>query len=315
VHKRVKVKAYAVILVGGKGKRLKSISAASCPKAFLPITRTDETMFRKTLDRARKFIPASRIIVVANKHHADLVKKDFPDIVGENLVLEPLSRNTAPAIALAASLIEKRFTDAIMLVLPSDHHITGESKYAECLEKGIDFIKRHWREDPLIVIGIPPRFPATGFGYIKLQPKGPDAISEDIYGVDGFIEKPALKIAKTFLKDGRYLWNSGIFIFRASSILKAVDEFAPAISMVLGRLGAVRIDALYKRLPNISIDYAVMEKARAIYCVKGSYGWQDIGNPVSLKEVLEKELEGSGRPSVSMNILEKLGRITARDKR
>lgn len=306
MYKCVKENVYAVILVGGKGKRLRPVSAASTPKAFLPITKNDETMFGKTLDRVRKFIPPGRILVVANKRHADLVKKDFPDIRKENLILEPLSRNTAPAIALAASVIEKNHTDAIMLVLPSDHYITGQDKYINCLKKGVDFIRRFWWEDPFIVIGIKPCYPATGFGYIKLKSGTGKSSRCGVYAVERFVEKPSVEKARRFLKEGAYLWNSGMFIFKASSILKAIGKFMPAISSAVKRIGTVRIDTLYRALPNISIDYAVMEKARAIYCVKGTYGWQDMGNLNSLEDVLKKELKGCDKEPASMRILERL---------
>jgi len=310
---------YAVILVGGKGKRLEPISVDTYPKAFLPITKSDETMFKKTLDRIRRFVPPDRIIVVANKHHAKLVKKDFPGIERKNLILEPVARNTAPAIALAASVVEKRSAGAIMLVLPSDHYIIGEDKYIDCLRKGSDFIKSCRLEDPLLVIGIKPHFPATGFGYIKLKGVGRKAAAKDIYEVERFVEKPDLERAKIFVADRHYMWNSGVFIFKASTILKAVEIFAPAVYDAIKRIGAVKIDKLYKEVPNISIDYAVMERSGSIYCVKAGYGWRDMGNLNILREVLEAELkdlkekEYVGKHAVkkpmSMRILERLHEI------
>ncbi|MDP2913199.1 MAG: mannose-1-phosphate guanylyltransferase [Candidatus Omnitrophota bacterium] len=315
MSKRHTDKAYAVILVGGKGKRLAPISTAARPKAFLPITKRDETMFKKTLDRVKKFIPKDHIVVVANKRHANLVKIDFPDIARGNLILEPLSRNTAPAIALAASAIKKRSADAVMMVLSSDHYISGDNSFISSLLTGVDFVRRHWRKGPFVVVGIKPRFPATGFGYIKLKPISVRADVKNIYEVDRFVEKPDLKTARDFLKAGRYMWNAGIFIFKASLILKAIDIFEPAISYAVKHAGEIRMNTLYKKLPDISIDYAVMEKADAIYCVKGRYGWQDIGDPNSLREVLEGELKGlekstpgknAPKKPLSMAILERL---------
>lgn len=318
-HRNGMENVYAVILVGGKGKRLEPISIASHPKAFLPITRRDETMFKKTLSRAGRLVPQDRIIVVANKHHAKLVKKDFPGIKKKNLILEPVAKNTAPAIALAASEIEKRFADGIMIVMPSDHYITGEGRYINCLRKGVAFIKRYWWKDPLIVIGIKPRFPATGFGYVKVKSEGRKSESGDIYEVERFVEKPDMRKAKIFVADRRYMWNSGIFTFKASTILRAIEKFEPVIYNSVKQIGTVKIDKLYSELPNISIDYAVMERSGSIYCVKADYGWRDMGNLNTLKEVLEAELKGidkkyigmnTGKEPMSLRILEKLRQLT-----
>jgi len=305
---RSKVKVYAVVLVGGKGKRLQPITTDSRPKAFLPITKDDKTMFRMTLNRIAKFIPSSDIVIVANEIHKGLVLKDFPDVAKNNLILEPISRNTAPAIALAASVLKNRTEDAIMVVLPADHYITGDEKYLSAIKKCIGFINKNGEKEPLLIFGLKPTFPAIGFGYIKVRPKG----SGGVYKVERFVEKPDLDTAKEYVKSGRYLWNSGMFIFKVSSLLKAVRRYAPAIYDGLNLSDAAGLDRAYEKLPDISIDYAIMEKAENIYCVKGTYGWQDLGTFKSLHAHLKKELKGfakaskkyRSKPSSSLNVLE-----------
>ncbi|MBI5144254.1 MAG: mannose-1-phosphate guanylyltransferase [Candidatus Omnitrophica bacterium] len=282
---------YALILVGGKGKRLRPLSTDSRPKAFLSITKDRKTMFRRTVDRLKSILPSDNILVAANRRHAKLVRRDFPEIANGNMLLESVSRNTAPAITLAAFILKKRSRDAVMAVLPTDQYIRDVDRYLGVLKRGIDFVRR--KRGALLVLGVRPAFPSIGFGYIRL--KGQGSRAKGIYKVEKFVEKPDLETAKRYLKDGRYLWNAGAFIFSASSILAAVKKHAPKISSGLKDLN--RIDENYRRLPDISIDYAVMEKADNIYCVRGSYRWQDMGSFDSLKSVLMKE----GRKFVARN--------------
>lgn len=262
---------YAVILVGGKGKRLRPLSTNARPKAFLSVTKDRKTMFRVTLDRIKKIVPKGNILVCANKAHAGLVKKDFPDIRKGNLILEPISRNTAPAIALAANLLTRQARDAVMVVLPADQYILDEDKYLDTIKAGVEFAADN---NALMVLGLKPVYPATGFGYVKVNSK-----RKNILKVERFTEKPDLKTAKRFVKDGRYFWNAGAFVFKADAILSAIEKFAPAICNAKS----------YRLMPDISIDYAVMEKADNIYCVKGTYRWQDIGSFEALRKVLRRE--------------------------
>ena len=285
---------YAVILVGGIGKRLQPLSRPSRPKPFLSVTKDNKTIFRKTVDRVKKIIPKENITVVANASQARLVKKSFPNISKENLVLEKVSRNTAPAIALAALKLKKKDPHATMVVLPADHYIGGQKTYLNTVKKGIDFVGKN--PEAIVTIGLKPYFPATGYGYIRVQ--GPGSRGR-VYKVERFVEKPELKTAIRFLRDGHYLWNTGTFIFRANTFLGAVRRLSADIYGGLKDLR--RIDERYKNLPNISVDYAIMEKAYDIYCVKGSYFWEDIGNFDSLKKVLKIERK---------RFIEKDGKVT-----
>ncbi len=275
---------FAVILVGGKGKRLRPLSTDERPKAFLSVTADRRTMFRNTIDRIRRIIPDDNIVVVANKLHSKLVRKDLPGIKRSNLLLEPASRNTAPAAMLASTVVAGRLKDAIIVVLPTDHYISGVEKQLACLQRGIDFMRQ--KKEGIVVLGLASRDPSTQFGYIKVA-RSHGGKAEGVLEVERFVEKPDLATAKKYVKSGKYLWNSGIFIFNAQQFIKAVQRHAPAIHRILkdGRVTA----AEYARLPDISLDYAVMEKARHIYCVKGSYGWNDVGGFDALKTVLRRE--------------------------
>ena len=280
--------AFAVILVGGKGKRLRPLSTDAKPKAFLPITKDGKTMFKKTLERIKRLIPPEDILVSANKAHAKLVKRDFPAIKKENLILEPVSRNTAPAIGLAAMALKKKFTDAVMIIVPADQYIPDEGKYLKAIKDAVRFAAEN---DCLMILGLRPTYPATGFGYVKISAKRKvqSAKLKDIYKVAKFVEKPDLNTAKRYLREGKYLWNAGAFVFRANSILKAIHAHAPAIYSLLMQAELSNLSGIYAKFPDISVDYAVMEHAENIFCVKSSYRWWDIGSFDSLKEILKRE--------------------------
>lgn len=293
---------YAVVLVGGKGKRLRPLSTDEMPKAFLSVTGNRKSMFANTLRRVGLLVPESRIIVVANAAHEKLVRRDFPSIREENLILEPVSRNTGPAVAIAVRAVYGRDRDAVIAVLPTDHYIRNEEKQLRCAEVGVEFLNNH--KDAIVVFGIHPTFPSTEYGYVKVGRKALkvggtcDKKIVEVARVERFVEKPDADTAAKYLESGGYLWNSGAFLFTAKAFLGALRKYAPAIWRRLKDASSARE---YEKMPDISLDYAVMEKARKIYCVKGSYGWSDVGSFAALRKVLVIE---------SRRFVEKEGRIT-----
>ena len=297
MHKRDDVSVYAVILVGGAGKRLKPLSTDERPKAFLSVTRDRKTMFARTLKRITRVIPEKMTLVVANRRHVRLVKKDFPGILNRNLIAEPFSRNTAPAITVAALALGKIDPAAIMVVMAADQYITDDQEYTCAICRGIDFVKANTAA--LLTLGVRPDSPSTEFGYIKLsnapssgQPStnrgGWSRSSEGgIYKAEKFVEKPGLRLAKKYLESAVYLWNTGPFIFTAGTIIGAMGKYSPAVTSAFKAGGPLM--KIYKKMPYISIDHAVMEKSKNVYCVKGDYRWQDIGSFGSLKAILKLE--------------------------
>lgn len=282
------MEVYAVILVGGKGKRLRPLSTSSRPKPFLSITCDNRTLFKRTVERIRNIVPADHVVIVANKAHKGLIKKEVPGLHKDNLILEPVSRNTAPAVALAAKILGSRLEDAVMVVLPADHYIKDEKKHLDSLKKGIEFVKDH--KEALVALAVKPRFPATGFGYVKAQSSKVKGQRQKVYKVERFVEKPDIKTANRYVKDKRYLWNTGAFIFTANTILRNIKKYVPEI--IKGLKAPGRITAAYKNIPDISLDYAVMERSPDIYTVLGSYDWHDVGTFDCLKKILRKESRG-----------------------
>jgi mannose-1-phosphate guanylyltransferase len=280
---RFKKDVYVVILVGGKGKRLRPLSTDAKPKAFISVTKDRKTMFRRTLDRARKITPSANIIVAAAARHEALVRKDFPGISKRNLILEPVSRNTAPAVAVAASILNKRRADTVMLVMHSDQYIIGEKEYLDSVRLGVDFTVS--RKGAIAIMGIRPSVASTGLGYIKVA--GGESGAGNVVKAKKFVEKPDAGTAKEYLASGNYLWNAGIFLFSPATILAAFKKHAPEIFELAE--SAAGIERVYEKMPDISIDHAVLEKASGIYCVKGSYRWRDLGSFENIREVLERE--------------------------
>ena len=276
---------YAVMLVGGKGKRLRPLSTDSRPKAFLSVTRDRKTMFRRAVERMAGLVNPENMLIAANKKNLQLVKKDLPRLKNGNIILESVSRNTAPAIALAAHKLRRRGLDPIMVVTPADQYIIETAKYLESIKKGIKFVRKNI--DTVVILGARPTYPATGYGYVKLDVKNKKP--KTIMKVEKFVEKPDIGSAREYIANGNYLWNTGLFIFRSSTILSLIKRFKPEIYYgITGRCS-------FSKLPDISIDYAVMEKSDNIYCVEGDYKWRDMGDFEGIMAVMNME----GRPFVS----------------
>ena len=208
----------AVIMAGGVGERFWPRSRQNCPKQFLSLTSDGETMIQKTVKRLLPLVSLEDIHIITNAHYLPLVRQQLPELPDQNIFTEPCPRNTAPAIGLAASLIAQKYQDAVMFFLPSDHLIHHHAAYIETLRKAAQAaeIGHH-----LITLGITPTYPETGYGYIQYQKH---AQNSDVFPVECFVEKPDLQTAEAYLQSGNYLWNSGMFIWKASSILHNIQK-------------------------------------------------------------------------------------------
>ncbi len=297
---------YAVIMAGGIGSRFWPRSRESMPKHLLDI-QGERTVIRETVDRIGPLVPPENILVVTGRSHAAELIRQLPEIPAGNILIEPLGRNTAPCIGFAALHILRRGEDEVMLVLPSDHRVGDEKRFRRVLETAAGAASQG---ESLVTIGIRPTGPETGYGYIEQGERIEAAGKEGIYRVRSIREKPAIEEAERFLAQGGFLWNSGMFAWKASSILAAIARHLPELHRGLAEIrNAIGTDreeevvvSVYEAQKAISIDYGVMEKAEEVLVVPGDFGWSDLGSWDALWEVSEKNEQGIAARGNCVNI-------------
>lgn len=278
-------------MAGGIGARFWPLSKSSTPKQFLDILGTGRSFIRSTFDRFSPIVPAENFLVVTSAAYKDLVLEHLPELSADQVLCEPLRRNTAPCIAYATYRIAARCADANIVVTPADHLVLDTREFERVVTEGLRFVST---EDRLLTIGIAPSRPETGYGYIQHSTK---KSADGIYEVKTFTEKPNHELAEAFIKSGDFLWNSGIFIWSLPSICKAFEKYLPQIAANFERGKGVYgtadeqqfINNLYPECENISIDYGVMEKADNVYVASGDFGWSDIGTWGSLYQNAAKD--------------------------
>ena len=288
---------YAVIMAGGRGTRFWPRSRETKPKHLLDIV-SSRTIVQETVDRIKPLIPARNILIVTGKKHARELIRQLPEIPAQNIIIEPVGKNTAACIGLAALHILKKVPDAVMVVLPSDHAIGNTSEYLAIISAAAKVANQ---EEGLVTIGIKPTGPETGFGYIEQGQSSGNVSGKEIFRVKSIREKPDLLKAREFVQSGKFYWNSGMFIWKASTILKEIERCLPdlytgliKIKEVLGTSReAVIVPKVYKGLASISIDYGVMEKADNAFMLPGDFGWSDVGSWDALWEISAKDNQGN----------------------
>lgn len=289
---------YCVIMAGGIGSRFWPLSKTNMPKQFLDILGTGRTFIQLTYDRFKKICPNENFYVVTSIDYKDLVLKQLPELSEDQVLLEPLRRNTAPCIAYASYKIQTINPEANIIVAPSDHHIQDEENFLEQVKKGLEFVKHN---NALLTLGIPPSRPETGYGYIQIESKEIVRENENLYKVKTFTEKPNLELAKIFLESGEFFWNSGIFIWSLESILKAFEEHLNPVSELFKKGNKLYgtadessfLNKTYSECQNVSIDYGIMEKAANVYVLCSDFGWSDLGTWGSLYESGNKDPQGN----------------------
>jgi mannose-1-phosphate guanylyltransferase len=283
---------WAVVMAGGSGTRFWPASRMSRPKQLLPLGGGDQSLLAATVNRIAPIIPAERTLVVTAKVLADATQKELPQLPAKNLLAEPAPRNTAPCIGWATRNILARDPDALVAVLPSDQHVANEAELRETIKRALEVAKV--RE--LATIGIKPTRPDTGFGYIETG--GAIANVSGANDVLRFVEKPNLERAREYLASGRFLWNSGMFFFRARAMDEAIRTHLPELAKGLDNMGEDA--ASFPSLPSISIDYGVVErvgeKQGAVGVVPGDFGWSDVGSWESAWELASKDAAGNALP-------------------
>lgn len=284
---------FGVIMAGGVGTRFWPLSKTSFPKQFIDILGTGESLIQKTFNRLSKICPKKNIFIVTNFIYKDLVLEQLPDLTEDQVLCEPMRRNTAPCIAYANYKIARINPDANIVVCPSDHIILYEDNFVEVINSAL---KASEKNDWLVTLGIKPSRPDTGYGYIQFDESSSYSDDNRIYKVKIFTEKPKLELAKSFLQSGDFLWNSGIFIWSLKSIMSAFEKYLPEVNSLFEK-GKLKystpqeqdfINEIFPVCTNISIDYGIMEKADNVYVLSSDFGWSDLGTWGSLYNISKK---------------------------
>ena len=289
------MKITALIMAGGKGERFWPKSRANCPKQFIDITGCGKTMLQLTAERILPLTSIEDIYIVTNADYSELVAEQLPNVPKENILCEPIGRNTAPCIGLGAAYILKRNADAVVLVLAADHLIKQEEDFRSVLREAVVVAEQG---ENVVTIGITPDRPEINYGYIK---KGKEEQKGHAAIVKKFVEKPDLQTAIRYLQSGNYLWNSGIFVWKASTIMALLQQHLPDIYQHINKIsdgiGSSQefeiIKEEFSAMRSVSVDYGIMEYAENLYVLAGTFGWDDVGSWLALERIKDKDFDGN----------------------
>ena len=297
-------------MAGGVGARFWPASREKRPKQFLDIVDSGRTLIQMTYDRAAKIVPVENILIVSNAAYENLILEQLPALTKSQLLLEPSRNNTGPCVAYTALHLEAIDPEAVFAVLPSDHIIKKEEEYIRCLNRAFDHASNN---NDIVTLGITPERPDTGYGYINFEKND----QEDLFKVLSFKEKPDTETAQSYLDDGRYLWNAGMFIWSTKTILSAFKTNANDILQVLcqhtNKFGSSEeqeyVNNVYPNTPSISVDYAILEPADNVVTIPADIGWSDIGTWNSLYEFLDQDDDGNVNQADESKIIETTGSL------
>jgi mannose-1-phosphate guanylyltransferase len=285
-------------MAGGKGERFWPASTEEKPKQFLNILG-NETMLQNTVNRMKKIVPIENIFVCISNKHVKLVKEQLPNLPERNIIKEPVSRNTSPCIVLTCLIAERYYGNVTLIVVPADHKIDEEENYIKDITAAASFVSE--KQDSICLLGITPDRPETGYGYIKVDKLEKETHNTKIFKVDKFVEKPDRKTAETYVNEGNYLWNCGMFIWTTNTIKTLAKELIPDIYYKL--FNAMKnfnnnnfeksLYAAYESIKGVAIDIGIMEKAKGIFIIPGSFKWDDVGTWLSVERNGAKDNKGN----------------------
>lgn len=289
------MRAFTIIMAGGSGTRFWPLSRIDRPKQLLALGGSDESLLQATVRRVTEVVDPADILVVTSERLASKTRAQLSEVPARNVLAEPVGRNTAPCVGWATARVARVDPDAVCAVLPADHHVGDESAYADVLRRALTAADR----GGIVTVGIRPSRPETGYGYIEMG----EPLVEGVHRARRFVEKPNRQRAEQFLAAGTFLWNSGMFFFRASEMLDAIRHHLPGLGEALDRFlatdeagEAALVQALYPTLPDVSIDHGVMEKVSDVVVVPADFGWSDLGSFASAWELADKDSQGNALP-------------------
>ncbi len=288
----------AVIMAGGRGERLWPKSRKDLPKQFLSLGGDNKSLIVQTLERMKHITEIKNIFVVTSRDYYEMTRQYLPELPQENIICEPVSKNTTACIGYACQIIKKRVGDAVMMVVPSDHVIKDVKSFALDLDKCCELAEK---ENQIVTVGVFPTRAETGFGYIKVHKDKPIGNTDLAWRLAKFVEKPNLKTATRYVKSGNYLWNAGMFIFPVSYMLRAIKKYCPhnylcisTIGKCLGRKNEDLITyQMFEKMDSISIDYAVMEHVRGSITVQSRFDWNDVGTWAAIPQIQKADANGN----------------------
>lgn len=289
---------HLVIMAGGVGSRFWPMSTVECPKQFIDILGVGRTLLQMTYDRFNGICPPENVWVVTNSKYAALVSEQLPELQSDHVLLEPCRRNTAPCIAYVSWRIKMADARANVVVSPSDHVVTDTAEFQRVIRECMSFTSE---TDAMVTLGMKPTRPETGYGYIQADLTSSALRHKEIYRVDSFHEKPDIETAKSYIADNDFFWNSGIFIWSVETIVNALRVYAPRINSIFEGMKDLMgtpqeqavINEVYGDCENISIDYAVMEKAEEIFVCPANFGWSDLGTWGALLMQTKRDIYGN----------------------
>lgn len=300
---------HVVIMAGGVGSRFWPMSTADKPKQFIDVLGVGKSLLQLTVERFENICDAKNVWVVTNKRYVDIVKQQLPQIPEGNILQEPCRRNTAPCIAYVSWRIKAQDPKANIIVSPSDHIVTNVSEFTRVVTSCMKFTSE---TDAIVTLGMKPMRPETGYGYIKADLTSSSLRNKEIFRVDSFREKPDLETAQKYIQKNDYFWNAGIFIWNVNTIVNAFRVYQPMMSKIFESLNDIygtdkeqeEVDKLFPECENISVDYAIMEKAEEIFVCPSDFGWSDLGTWGSLLEQTKKDLYGNSCIGNDINLFE-----------
>ena len=301
-------------MAGGVGSRFWPMSTEERPKQFIDVLGTGRTLLQLTVERFGQLVPAENVWVVTNKKYADIVSKQLPDVPRGNILCEPCRRNTAPCIAYVSWRIKSKDPKANIVVTPSDHIVTNVQEFQRVITDCMAFTAD---SDAIVTLGMKPTRPETGYGYIQADLSAPSLRNKGVFHVDSFREKPDLQTAEQYIKKNNYFWNAGIFIWNVSTIVNAFRVYQPRMAKLFESLLPIYgtpeeqevINEQFPKCENISVDYAIMEKAEEIFVCPADFGWSDLGTWGSLLTQSKRDLYGNALIGENISLFESRGCI------